>query len=615
MKILCVAEKPSIAKEVSKILSGGRFQVRNSQNKYIKNYDFKFSFPNQANCDVTMTSVAGHLINIDFPPSFQWGKCVPGKLFDAAVIEKVLKQDIFDNISKEARNSNKLMIWTDCDREGEYIGYEIFKAANKGNRQIEVGDIWRSKFSHLERNHVLRAANNPIKLDLKAVDAVSCRMEIDLRVGASFTRLLTEGLKSKSIIDKGDVASYGTCQFPTLGFVVDRYKRVKNFTPEQFWYIQVDLEKDDVKCNFNWTRGHFFDRLHVMNLYQECLKHKEGKIIKLEQRRTTNWRPLPLTTVELQKDCSSIFKMSAKDALGAAEKLYNRGFLSYPRTETDKFPASFDFKTIFGRQKSDPRWGNHATELFDNGYENPRAGKHDDNAHPPIHPVNYVNINELAADEKKVYEYVVRRFLACCCKDAVGQQTTATLKWGIELFTANGLMVTERNYLDVYPYKKWESSKQLPKFQQGDMVSIKNGVMKDGKTSPPNHMTEAELISLMDINGIGTDATIAEHIEKIVSRSYVVKQKKGKVEYIIPTPLGMGLIESFDKMHFDNISLSKPFLRKKLELSLDQISKGETTKETVLEDMKMLYRQAYSISNQNMVNLVDHCKTVIQANS
>lgn len=130
------------------------------KNKYIKNYDFKFAFPDRGLCDVTMTSVVGHITNLDFPPQYQWGKCAAERLFTAEIITKITKQDVFDNIAIEARNSDKLMIWTDCDREGEFIGKEIFDAAKKGNSRISLSDVWRSKFSHLERNHILRAAKS-----------------------------------------------------------------------------------------------------------------------------------------------------------------------------------------------------------------------------------------------------------------------------------------------------------------------------------------------------------------------------------------------------------------------------------------------------------------------
>ncbi|KAI5966975.1 TOP3 [Candida pseudojiufengensis] len=609
MKILCVAEKPSIAKEVANILGGGNVRVRSSKNKYIKNYDFRYSFPSTGFCDVTMTSVLGHITNLDFPSSYSWGKCSPRTLFTAEILTKITQKEVFDNISSEARNSSKLMIWTDCDREGEYIGKEIFDAARKGNSQITLNNVWRSKFSHLGRQHILSAANAPIQLDMKAANAVQCRMEVDLRVGLSFTRLLTDNLKNAKIIKDKEVASYGTCQFPTLGFVVDRYKRVKNFKSEPFWYIEPMIRKESKKTSFNWVRGNIFDRLYVMILYEKCLKNEFGTITKLETKSTSNYRPLPLTTVELQKDCARYFKMSAKSTLAAAEALYNRGFLSYPRTETDKYPSSLNLKDIFEKQKQDSRWGLWCNKLLTEGHETPRSGSHDDHAHPAIHPVNYVSIDSLNnQNEKKVYEYVVRRFLACCSKDAVGLQTSATLKWGDEFFTAKGLMVTERNYLDVFIYKKWDSSKPLPKLSEGEKVKISSGLMKEGKTSPPQLMTETELIALMDANGIGTDATIAEHIDKIISRKYVEKEKRGRVDYIVPSKLGLGLIEGFDKMEFEGISLSKPFLRKALENALQEICDGVKRKEEVVEEMNKIYNDAYDVCKRKESILTNSCR-------
>jgi DNA topoisomerase-3 len=614
MKILCVAEKPSIAKEVSQILSGGLVRVRNSANRYVKNYDFTFEFPTTGRCDVTMTSVLGHITNIDFPPAYSWNKCVPGKLFTAPIIEVVSKKDVYKNIASEARNATNLMIWTDCDREGEFIGHEIFQAAQLGNPRLRVDEIWRSQFSHLERSHVLHAARNPVKLDLNAVAAVGCRMEIDLRVGAGFTRFLSDLLKRSGAIplEKGQVVSYGTCQFPTLGFVVDRYTRVKNFVSEPFWHISIRVKKDDKIAPFTWTTGHVFDHLYGFLAYQACLQHKDATVTSITTKPTSNWRPLPLTTVELQKDCSSFFKMSAKRALDAAEKLYNKGFLSYPRTETDKFPPTMDLRSVIHTQAQDSQWGTYASELLQGKFRQPRAGNHDDKAHPPIHPVKYVALSALdSADEKKIYEYVVRRFLACCSDDARGNQTKAIVQWGAEKFSASGLAVTERNYLDIYIYKKWLSTVELPNFQQGDKVKLTSSQLQEGKTSPPKYMTESELIALMDANGIGTDATIADHIDKIINRGYVVKVKQGSTEYILPSEFGMGLIQGFDAIEIDNISLSKPFLRKQLETSLQQVVNGTASKQSVLDAIVHLYKQAYSQSTQNGQVIVQACRRVM----
>lgn len=152
MKILCVAEKPSIARAVAEHLSGGRPTVRNTPNKYIKNYVFEYDFgQGWGNCSVTMTSVLGHITATVFPPEYNdWKYPPPDRLFDAPVktIFADDKTDIAKNIEQQAKYCQGLCIWTDCDREGEHIGNEICDAAKKGNSRLQIK---RAKFSNIER--------------------------------------------------------------------------------------------------------------------------------------------------------------------------------------------------------------------------------------------------------------------------------------------------------------------------------------------------------------------------------------------------------------------------------------------------------------------------------
>lgn len=609
MRILCVAEKNSIAKEVANILSGGRVRVRDSGYKFVKNYDFQYNFPT-GRCDVTMTAVSGHILGTDFGPEYAWGKCFPGRLFDAPFETKVTQdkdkrsQKIHDNIVKECRNADRLMIWTDCDREGEYIGWEIWHVALLRNRNIRLEETWRAQFSHLEPAHIVQAAATPQRLDMKLVAAVECRKEFDLRVGTSFTRFLTNVYKSKNLVGDKEVVSYGTCQFPTLSFVVDRYVRVRRFKPEPFWSIDVDVLHRGSKVLFTWARGHIFDRMFVYVIYLRLLRSASPTVTHVSTKPTVHFRPFPLTTVELQKCCSRFFRISAKQALDAAELLYTAGFISYPRTETDRFPDGMDLRPYVAKQEQDPRWGTYA-QLLSTGFKMPRGGKHDDKAHPPIYPVKYANVDLLRGDQKKVYEFVARRFLACCSDDARGLQSRVELDWAQEKFSATGIQVTERNFLDVYPYTDWKSSAMLPEFRHGETVTVQSAKMKEGKTSAPSYMTETELIALMDANGIGTDATIAEHIDKIVLRNYVVRRKSGKTEIFIPTSLGITLIQAFDSILKDRISLSKPFLRRALEGFLQRIASGELTKEDVIGQLLPLYKEAFLESNQKGHVMID----------
>ena len=402
--------------------------------------------------------------------------------------------------------------------------------------------------------------------------------------------------------------SYGSCQFPTLGFVVDRYLRVRNFVPEPFWYIKLAHKKDDIEVKFNWRRGHLFDRMAVVLIFERCLLSKTAKVVKMAKKPTKKWKPLPLTTVELQKNGSRFLRMTSQDVMKVAEDLYTKGWISYPRTETDQFDRGMDLRALVGRQTQDGRWGPFAQNLMNGGFHQPREGRNNDKAHPPIHPVNYVASSQLNDRERIVYEFVVRRFLACCSEDAVGEATDIEIEYGGEIFHAHGLTVIARNYLDVYPYDKWESSQVLPQYTVGETFEPTEANMLDGQTSAPSYLTEPELIALMDANGIGTDATMAEHIAKIKEREYVIARLKaggaaaaaadgagagrgrgrgrggarggrggrggaavgqnngggtGGIQEFIPTTLGIALIEGYDNVGFET-SLSKPFLRKEV---------------------------------------------------
>ena len=157
---------------------------------------------------------------------------------------------------------------------------------------------------------------------------------------------------------------------------------------------------------------------------------------------------------------------------------------------------------------------------------------------------------------------IARHFLACVSADAFGKETTVNIDVGGEKFYASGLMVIERNYLDVYyPYEKW-SDREIPNYDNIVEFHPDDIELVGGETSPPNLLTEADLIALMDKHGIGTDATHAEHIETVKNRQYIGVQEGDK---LVPGLLGMALCDGYDAME---LAMSKPHLRAELESDL-----------------------------------------------
>lgn len=300
-----------------------------------------------------------------------------------------------------------------------------------------------------------------------------------------------------------------------------------------------------------------------------------------------------MDTIALEKLGSRKLKLSAKQTMTIAEKLYTQGFISYPRTETNKFSKDINLRAIAEAHQQHPEWGQFAERVIAWG-PNPRNGKKSDEAHPPIHPTKCAN--NLTGDEKRVYDLVARHFLACVSKDAVGSETIVTVNIADEIFTASGLVILERNYLDVYPYDKW-NAKEVHQYEMNEAFVPTTLALDESRTSAPKLLTEADLIALMDKHGIGTDATHAEHINTIKERGYIGEIGNGE---LMPGTLGMGLVEGYEAMA---LTLAEPNLRANLENDLKAICNGRKNPADVLREQINIYKEVFQVMTAKVESL------------
>ncbi|XP_061455143.1 DNA topoisomerase 3-alpha [Rhineura floridana] len=583
-KVLCVAEKNDAARGIADILSNSRMRRREGISKFNKIYECQYHMFGQ-NVTVVMTSVSGHLLTHDFKMPFRkWRSCNPLVLFDAE-IEKFCPENYMDikrTLEREVQQCQALVVWTDCDREGENIGFEIIHVCKAVKPNLQV---FRARFSEITPGAIRAACENLTQPNQNVSDAVDIRQELDLRIGAAFTRFQTLRLqKIFPDVLAEQLISYGSCQFPTLGFVVERFKAIQAFVPEMFYKIKVTHDHEEGTVDFSWKRNRLFNHTACLVLYQMCMEDPVATVVEIGSRPKSKWRPLPLDTVELEKLASRKLKINAKETMKIAEKLYTQGYISYPRTETNIFPKDLNLPNLVQLQTQDPDWGAFAQRILDQGGPTPRNGTKSDQAHPPIHPTKYAG--NLQGNEQRLYEFIVRHFLACCSQDAKGQETTVEINIANERFVAHGLMILARNYLDVYPYENW-SDKVIPVYERGSHFQPTTVEMVDGETTPPQLLTEADLISLMEKHGIGTDATHAEHIETIKSRMYVGLTPDQR---FLPGHLGMGLVEGYDSMGYE---MSKPDLRAELEADLKLICEGKKEKSVVLREQIQKYKRVF----------------------
>lgn len=339
---------------------------------------------------MVMTSVSGHLLNYAFAPSFKnWKGCDPIALFDAPV-DKVCPEDyekIKRTLEREVKFCAGLIIWTDCDREGENIGFEVIDVCRAVKPNLV---IYRAKFSDMTKVALTRAMNSLGRPDEKLSQAVDVRTELDLRIGAAFTRFQTLRLQSVFPGQVESLVSYGSCQIPTLGFVVQRYKEADRFVPQPFWKIRVTHTIAPVTVEFNWARTRLFDRQCCEAILLKCQADPTASVESVTEKPKSKWRPQALDTVELEKLGSRKLKLTAKQTMTIAEKLYSQGFISYPRTETNQFSKDINLETLVQQHSGDENWGAFANKVLQ-WRPSPRNGNKSDQAHPPIHPTKYTS--------------------------------------------------------------------------------------------------------------------------------------------------------------------------------------------------------------------------------
>ncbi|KAL4458501.1 hypothetical protein ABPG75_013366 [Micractinium tetrahymenae] len=515
--VLMVAEKPSLAKSIAEFLSNGQMSSRHTN---LDVHEWNGTFRGRP-ARFKMTSVIGHVLSIDFPAEYQsWDKVDPATLFDAPTIktEANPKARVCRHLQEEAKDCDCLVLWLDCDREGENICFEVVDNTVKWmNRAGAEQQVFRARFSAISAPEIRQAMAGlgaPNRAEALAVDA---RQELDLKVGVAFTRFQSRFFQSKYGNLDSSVISYGPCQTPTLNFCVERHQAIACFQPEPFWVVRPRAAKAGTTLDLEWGRGRVFDA-EVGAVFQRLVSEaKQLRVVDVVEKEERKGRPAGLNTVELLKAASSSLGIGPAYAMQVAERLYTQGYLSYPRTESTAYPPNFDVHEPLLAQRAHPIWGEYAASRVGN-FIMPKGGE-DRGDHPPITPVRCATEAELGGgDAWRLYDFVARHFLGSLSPDCVYRKTRASFSAGPESFSAGGTQVLRPGFTAIMPWKAVQNE-PLPPLRSGETVPISEVELHQGKTSPPDYITEAELIGLMEKHGIGTDASISVHINNIVERN------------------------------------------------------------------------------------------------
>ena len=589
---LIIAEKPSVAADLVKVLGAKSFK---------KNNGFYES-------DTTIVSHAiGHLVTIADPKDIDerykaWDmKTLPMLPEKFPLVATPATKSQLSIVSKLIKRKDVTTIVNACDagREGELIFFYILDYVLKGKFTGKtIKRLWmqsmtpaaiKDAFEHLRTAEEMENLKN----------AALCRSEADWLVGMNGSRGLTA---YNSSMGGFQITPCGRVQTPTLAIIVKREEERQEFKPQKFWTIEADFDNDGNAYQGKWfTTGkeegkdrvkQIFDEKKASAILDKC-KGKPGKIEETTVPTQQKCGQLyDLTT--LQREANNRFGFSAKTTLSIAQALYERHkATTYPRTDSRCLPEDYvpTVKATLGKIEGPLQ--KFALEALDNSYVK-RTPKVFDNTkisdHFAIIPTG-VTPKGLTEAEEKIYTMVCQRFIAVFFPPAQYLNTTRVTTVEGETFITEGKILVDPGFKAVYGKDSDEES-SIPKLK-GDSAKTLDIRANEDFTKPPAHYTESTLLSMMESagklveddelrdamkeRGLGTPATRAAIIEKLVSDKYVVRDGKE----MIPTAKAFDLIRVLSAMNCE--ALTSPELTGEWEYKMDLISKGKESRENFMQ--------------------------------
>ncbi|MBT3835621.1 DNA topoisomerase I [Candidatus Woesearchaeota archaeon] len=560
---LIITEKPSSAKKVAAALADGSPKVKkNKQSSY-----FELTHNGK---EIIVTSAVGHLYGLVEANKNGWTYPTFDIKWEASYKNAkglAYVKVYLDTITKLAKEADEFTIATDFDVEGEVIGLNVIRFACKKK------DANRMKFSTLTKGDLVKSYDEKMKtLDWGQALAGETRHKLDWFYGINLSRALTSSVKAAGSFK---VMSAGRVQGPALKMLVDREREIQAFVPVPFWEIPLlgDFKKNDIEAQHK--DGKIFDESKVDTIMESVKGQSDAKVTEVKRTKRNQAPPNPFNLTSLQSEAYGQFKITPKETLALAQTLYLGGVTSYPRTSSQKLDPKLGFKKILTDLAKQPHYQGLCNELL-KGELKPNDGKKTDPAHPAIYPTGLAP-GELKPREQKIYDLIVKRFMATFAKPAVRETMEVFLDVNKEVFITKGTRTIEENWHVFYkPYVRLEEV-SLPDMKENDLVDIKSIKKVKKETQPPKRYNQSSIIKELEKRNLGTKATRADILDRLFIRGYVEGVK------ILVTKLGMETISILEKFA---PTIVDEKLTADFEEDMQQIREGKQEQEKVLEKAK-----------------------------
>ena len=561
---LVICEKNIAASRIASILSKGSFKRKNISSVPVYEFDYD-------NDRWRVVGLRGHIIKVDYPVSFNaWKKIDPKDLISVEPEKKITEKRIASALKTLVDENPFIIVATDFDREGELIGVEVLNLLR--TYTSDFPGIKRARFSAFTGFEIHDAFSKLAEVDYDLSSAGESRQIIDLIWGAVLTRFIS--LTSNKV--GRDFLSIGRVQSPTLALLVEREKEISSFVPKPYWKIYARLKKN-ISFDAVHQHGQFWEKEEVDKIFNHIKDATEARVLEVKKETKKELPPPPFSTTTFLQAASQQ-RISAAQAMKLAEELYMSGLISYPRTDNTVYPRSLNIKNILQKLKNSS-FSKEVEEVLTNGRSYPTRGKKQTTDHPPIHPVNAPK-SELTGSKKKIYEIIVRRFLATLAKDAVAETIDATFDIKKEIFESHGYRLIEPNWKAIYPYFNKKDT-PIPEMVSAEDIKISKISVKEDTTKPPSRYSQGSLIATMEQLSLGTKSTRHEIIQKLYQRKYI------SLSPLAPTPLAIAVIDAMG-----DCQVVKPKMTARLEADMDLIAEGKKTLEETVRESRELLKKA-----------------------
>ncbi|TMU87682.1 DNA topoisomerase III [Bacillus sp. BHET2] len=586
-KILVLAEKPSVGRDIARVL-----QCTRKGNGYLEGNDY------------IVTWALGHLVTLAEPESYDeryktWNledlPMLPASL-NLVVIKKTGKQYSSVKAQMNRPDVKEIVIATDAGREGELVARWIIDKA-RVNKPLKR--LWISSVTDMAIKNGFNNLKDAINYE-NLYAAAQARSEADWYVGMNATRALTTKHNAQ--------LSCGRVQTPTLSIIAQREEEIKSFTPQPYYGVQAATESGPfIWSNSKTNDTKTFSKEEIVHVMESLKDNKQITIQSVKKALKKTYAPSLYNLTELQRDAHKIFGFSAKETLSIMQKLYEQHKLvTYPRTDS-KHLSSDMVSTLKDRlnavnvqpyRKMAHRALQESQQLSKAYVDDQKVTDH----HAIIPTEETPSLQRLQDRERKIYDLIVKRFLAVFFPPYLYEQTTVEASIGSQTFQTKGKRIVEIGWKEVYDFDS-EKDQLLTKMEKGDTYPVLSMQQSEGQTNPPSRFNEGTLLSAMEnprkfmkesnkellntiheAGGLGTVATRADIIEKLFNSGVI--EPKGKDIHI--TSKGKQLLD------LAPLELQSPTLTAEWEQKLEKIENGSLKKHEFLREIKDYTRKSVS---------------------